>query len=164
VPDPNGVVSVALDFDGTAVAGWPGAALRWRPGAREFLEAAREAGVRVVIHTCRAIPGPGKAAPGEFLPDVEAADWLATGAAPAFVAEGWAMRQEMLAFLGAEGFSDLEIWEGPGKPMCDHYVDDRAEGPNLVAFAAELGLSSGDGRRGDPALGSERPRSVIAAT
>lgn len=163
MPDPNGVVSVALDWDGTAVRGWPDDPLSWRPGAREFLEGAREAGVRVVLHTCRAIPGPDKASPGQFLPDVEMADWLATGASPEFVAEGWAMRREMLGFLEAEGFSDLEIWEGPGKPMCDRYVDDLSDGPDLVALAAELGLSSGHGRRGDPALGSGGPGAAPAA-
>jgi len=127
-----GWYAAAVDFDGTLVEK-DAAPLRWRPGAREFLLGAVAAGVPVVIHTCRATPCPGEPGAGDA--------YAETGAVDPDALEQWALLDEMRAFLRAEGVWGLvPVWEGPGKPRADRFVDDRAEFPSFVALAAELGV------------------------
>lgn len=134
MPDDEGLVTVALDFDETAAEGEP---LQWRRGALDLILGAGNAGVRIVVHSCRSTAhveafGGGPAEVEEF---------QRTGSVPEGIRRGWGMRAEMLQFLEAEGaLSLVEIWEGPGKPLADHYADNKAQGADLVLLCAELGI------------------------
>lgn len=105
----------AIDFDGTLVRRG-GPPLRWRRGAKEALRRMVAAGHRLILHSCRCNP-----------PQDE---------------EDAKRYEEMIAFLQAEGALVLfaEVWQSPGKPIADVYIDDRAEPPEWFALAGEFGL------------------------
>jgi hypothetical protein len=47
----------------------------------------------------------------------------------------------MREFLRDNAILDLfEVWQEPGKPVADLYVDDRAEPPSWQTIVAELGV------------------------
>jgi hypothetical protein len=151
---PVGGYTLALDFDGTIVDGDRDRPA-WLPGARAFVLAAVAAGIRVVVHTCRATSTSalGRAAPGD------AEEFYRSGRVASPVVESWQWRDALLDFLEREKIAgDVEIWDQPGKPMATLYVDDRAARPDFASLAAELGLSLADGPQGHPALGArQRP-------
>ena len=135
------ILTLAVDFDGTLVElqqppyDQP---LRWRPWAREFLLGARAAGVRIWVHTCRA--NPTAEFLGVFPGDTE--EFWRSGMLPAPVEHHWALFDRMRTFLQAEGVWDfVEIWDSPGKPICDRYVEDRASDPIWPRVAAEFGVA-----------------------
>lgn len=143
MPGPDGLLVLALDFDGALVEG--GSPIAWRRGAREFVIAAAASGVGIWVHSCRATP-PGR----DLLPGDEE-ELARSGRVPAAIEAAWALREEMIAFLEGEGVLGLvEVWDRPGKPLADAYVDDRGEAPDWVVLAGELGVRLEHGRRGGP--------------
>jgi hypothetical protein len=132
-------VRLALDFDGSLVLSQPAPpGFGWRPGAREFLAAAHAAGAHLILHSSRCTPM--DPAPGI---EEEIALWYETGAVNARITEQWRRFDEMRAFLQAEGAWQVfaEVWQSPGKPHVDRFIDDSAETPDWRALAAELGVS-----------------------
>lgn len=153
--------TVALDFDGT-IAEFvfvnvselqaPVAVLAFRPGAEAFIRAALAHGIRLVLHSCRCSWQARE--PGVF----DAEDFQRTGRAPAGVEESWRLFEEMRSFLQLAGVWDLfTVWQQPGKPLADIYVDDRGAPPDFVALAAQLGVvfADADGSGGHPPMGVE---------
>ena len=134
MPDPSGILRLALDFDGSLVEEHV-RPLRWRRGAREFVVAAREAGIHLLVHSCRCILVGYEEMPGD------AEEFYRSGRAPEPVLFSWGLHEEMRSFLEAEGVWPLvELWTSPGKPICDVYADDRSEQPDWLVLAAELGV------------------------
>jgi hypothetical protein len=134
MPGPDGVLSVALDFDGSLVE-LHETPLRWRHGAKEFILGASAAGIRLWLHSCRCAPVGLRELPGD------ADDFWRAGRVPADVETTWRLREEMDAFLRVEGVLGLlQPWESPGKPIADFYPDDRSERPNWIVLAGELGV------------------------
>lgn len=126
-------ITLSIDFDGTLVEG--DEPLRWRRGAREFVVAASEAGIELILHSCRCQIVWYTEMPGD------AAEFYRSGRVPEQVTYSWDLRAKMLAFLEAEGVRELfQIWDRPGKPGADMYVDDKAELPDWLALADELGV------------------------
>lgn len=95
-------MTFAIDMDGTLIKITPGykPPYTFMPGAREAVRALKAAGHRIIIHSCRSNPGVGGR-------QRELAKW-------------------MVDFLDAEGVPYDEIWDKPGKPVADHYIDDRS--------------------------------------
>ncbi len=125
---------VALDFDGTLVVD-KSDPLQWAPWALEFLKGAVALGIDVTVHSCRATVHDDRQAAGE-------ADhfWL-TGEVPERILTSWKYRTDMLTFLEAAGVLDqVTVWEKPGKPFADYYVDDKAADPDWSRLARELGI------------------------
>lgn len=156
-----GTATIAVDFDGTLVQNGV-EPLAWRPNAKAFLVGAAAAGVQVWLHTCRATPSTDA-------PESEEAFWR-TGEVPPMLAEDWRRFEEMRGFLEREGVYGLVmVWAAPGKPLADRYYDDRAERPDWLAAAAELGVTLGhaDGRTapqmGQPPGGPAPAAAVVAA-
>ncbi len=135
MPAADGTVWISLDFDGTCVE--PGDPLRWRPRAKEFILGAAAAGVRIWLFSCRCAPACG-------LPEAsawEADDFWRSGRVPEWLEVSWRLYEEMRAFLEAEGVWGLMTpWTLPGKPLCDAFIDDKAEAPDFHRLAAELGV------------------------
>lgn len=92
----------SLDFDGTLVRITPGykPPYTFQPGARDAVRALKAAGHKIIIHSCRSNPD-------------------ANG-------NGRELKKWMVDFLDGEGVPYDEIWEKPGKPVADCYVDDRS--------------------------------------
>lgn len=127
------VVVLAVEFDGALVVAGE-RPLRWRLGAREFVLGAAAAGVRLVLHSARAATAP-QVFPGD------AEEFYATGRALVEFEAQWALFDEMRAFLQVEGvWGLLEVWQAPGKPAADRYLDARGAPPNFVEVAAEMGI------------------------
>ena len=125
-------LTIAIDLDGTVADGHP---LQFRPGAREALMALATAGHRLILHSCRCNPMD----PGPSLED-EAARYWRTGEPPPRVVEQWWRFYEMRAFLQETRLWSLfaDVWQAPGKPLADVFVDDKLEPPNWARLAAEL--------------------------
>lgn len=104
--------TVAVDLDGTIVN-----YDHWRgvyhigdpyPDAIRFLQQLLRLGVRVILHTCR------------LTPDVNG--WVdASRRIPLADA-----RTNLEYWLAQHGLSDVALWDAPGKPFADVYLDDRA--------------------------------------
>jgi hypothetical protein len=162
VPGPDGVIAGALDFDGSLVEEHV-LPFRWRAGAREFVVAAAAAGLRLVLYSCRTMPVSVRELPGD------ADEFWRAGRVPADAEKSWALREEMVAFLKAEGVWGCFLpWEEPGKPLVDWFADDRFEKPDWIVLAGELGvrLVHGDRSPEPPTLGERPvplPGTVIAA-
>lgn len=132
--------------------------MKWRRGAREFVVGAAQSGVRVWIHSCRCAPVGLRDEPAD-----EEEFWR-SGAVAGDLAATWALRREMVDFLAAEGVLPLvELWEAPGKPLADRYVDDRLAPPDWVVVAAELGVRLEHGRGGHREMGLP-VETVVGAT
>lgn len=129
---------LAVDFDGTIVD----REMRLRPGAAEALLALRAMGHVLILHSCRCNT---LDTIGVTAPDVAAEEFYATGRVAADVSDQWDRFEEMRAALEAAGLWGLfdEVWQRPGKPIADMYLDDRAELPDWVAVARDFGLRSG---------------------
>lgn len=152
MPDLDGNLSIGLDFDGSLVEDrlFP---FRWRKGAREFVVGAAAAGLKLWLHSCRCTPVGVRELPGD------AEDFWRAGRVPDDVETSWRLREEMVAFLKAEGVWGLvSPWDAPGKPICDYYADDRAELPDWIVIAGEIGvrLAYGDRPSNPSALGEQR--------
>jgi len=140
---------VALDFDGSLVEDHQ-QPLRWRPGAREFIIAAASSGVRLYVHSCRCTLVGYEEMPGD------AEEFYRSGRVPGQVSYSWGLKEEMVAFLEAEGVRQLvQLWDAPGKPIAEVYADDRAEQPDWFVLAAELGVRLPNGSQGPSPVGSE---------
>lgn len=126
---------LGVDFDGTLVAPGPGGALAFRPGALEALTRLKASGHQLVLHSCRCNPMD----PGPTI-DEDVAAFYETGVVSARVVDQWARFEEMRTFLQAAGAWGLfdEVWQAPGKPLVDAYIDDKAELPNWGTLAREL--------------------------
>lgn len=136
MPDPAGRVVFAIDFDQTLVQPDLEGVLQWRPGALEFLRATYDAGIKVIIHSCRLTPHTDGSGAGD-------ADyyWRTGVIVSEFLLEGWRMRMQLVATLQAVNLLDMvELWEAPGKPLADVYVDDKSEKPDWYALAREFGV------------------------
>jgi hypothetical protein len=134
MPGPDGVLSCALDFDGSLVE-LHVHPLKWRHGAKEFIVAAAAAGIRLVLFSCRCAVVGLRELPGD------ADDFWRAGRVPADVEKSWSLREEMVAFLKAEGVWGLFVpWDAPGKPLVDYFADDRFERPDWIVLAGELGV------------------------
>jgi hypothetical protein len=147
-------ITIAVDFDGTLVE--LEAPLRWRPHAKEFVLGAAAAGAQIWLHSRRCAPGADSAGEEDF--------WR-TGAAPAELVHGWGLYAEMRAFLELEGVWDLLLpWTLPGKPDAQLFYDDRAEPPDWLVAAAELGVTlvHADARAASPVGGTPGGRPAIA--
>lgn len=135
MPGPDGVISLALDFDGSLVEG--DQPLRWRRGAKEFIRGAAAAGIKLVLFSCRCAPACGLADTGPW----DADDFWRTGRVSEVFETSWRLRMEMRAFLEVEGVWTLMTpWELPGKPLADIYADDKADLPDWLRLAGELGV------------------------
>jgi phosphoserine phosphatase len=133
------VFRLAIDWDGTLAQKYAGGApTRWRPGAKEALEALLAGGCEIVIHSARLTP------PEPFNADGEAADFYARGALSEDLLTYWALSAELRAFLEAEGFRGrVEFWDGVGKPHADRFCDDLAELPDdLGRLVREFGAAA----------------------
>lgn len=128
-------LTLAIDYDGTIVE--KTSPPRLRMGAARALAALAIAGHRLILHSCRCNPVDPTPAEAE-----EVSDFYRTGVVPPSAAGQWARFDEMRTFLKTQGMWALfhEVWQGPGKPICDMYVDDRTEVPNWPRIAAELGV------------------------
>lgn len=142
MPDPMGRVVFAVDFDGTLVQPDLEGVLQWVPGALEFLRGA--VGInKIIIHSCRLTLRTDGAGVG----DAEYY-WRTGQIASQYLLDGWAMRQQLVATLQAVGLLDqVELWESPGKPLADVYVDDRSEKPDWYVLAREFGVDLSNAAR-----------------
>jgi hypothetical protein len=124
---------LAIDFDGTLARGKP---LSLRLGADRGLAALKKAGHHLILHSCRCNP----VDPTPQLEE-EAARWYQAGEVPLRVVDQWQRFAEMRDFLRAAGLWELfdEVWQYPGKPEADAYIDDKNEEPNWPKLAAEFG-------------------------
>jgi len=123
---------LAIDFDRTLVSGEP---LAWRPGARAALDRLRLAGHHLILHSSRCNP----ADPAPAVDD-EIDRYYRLGEVPLRVLEQWARFAEMRRFLQADGawIAFDEVWQAPGKPPADLFLDDKAELPAWARIVAEL--------------------------
>jgi hypothetical protein len=124
------IMTVAVDFDGTLSKG--GQLLQ------EALTGVRElhaSGVRLILWSCRC--NPCDDAP--TLPDEEQR-FYSYGEVPDRVRAQWDWFNEMRTALKAAGVWDLFsiVWQAPGKPVADIYVDDLAEAPRWPALVKSL--------------------------
>jgi hypothetical protein len=128
------MLRIAVDFDGTIVAAQ--APLAFLPGAADGLRALKLAGHYLILHSARCTPMDAAPAIEE-----EAGRFYETGEVPARAEDSWARFSEMREFLRGAGTWDLfdDVWQAPGKPMADLFVDDRAESPDWRVLAETLG-------------------------
>ncbi len=141
--DSMGRVVFAVDFDGTLVQPDLEGVLQWVPGALEFLRGALARGIKIIIHSYRLTLSTDGAGVGD-------ADyyWRTGLIASSFLLEGWASRQQLVETLqAAEILDQVSLWEAPGKPLADVYVDDRAEKPDWYVLAREFGVDLSNAAR-----------------
>lgn len=129
------MIRIAVDFDGTVAEGRP---LRLRHGAREALQAIRRAGNRLILYSARSTP------PSEIADPAEVERFYLRGEVPVRATDQWALFEEMRTFLTAEGLWSAfdEVWQAPGKPHAELFIDDLAEQPDWPALTRELGVIS----------------------
>lgn len=127
-------LKIAVDFDGTVVE--DARPLRWKAGAREFLVAAKSMGHTLILHSCRATPPRD-----DSNADTEASEFYSTGKAPDRVLATWRLFDEMRTFLRSQGMMDkfAFIWQMPGKPNADLFIDDKAEEPDFRSLIQQVG-------------------------
>lgn len=116
----------AVDFDGTIADGYPDRPLALNPEAIRVLRDLRAEGHRLVLWSCRATPYNDT----PILAD-EVQRFYSFGEVPERVLDTWRLFGEMRALLQSQGAWDLfaEIWQAPGKPFADIYIDDKSELP-----------------------------------
>jgi len=116
-------VIFAIDFDGTiARAGDNG--LELRPGAADALRALRAAGHTLVLHSTR------------LTQPTHLTDQTVVARLTPSLLDADLQQQEMERFLrrcglwtvASGGVFDL-VWDRPGKPVADRYIDDRSMRP-----------------------------------
>ena len=130
---------LAIDFDGTLVQDQEPLALL--PGVPAALQALKGAGHSLVLFSARCTP----LDPGPNLDD-EIARYYQSGEVAARVTDQWERFERMRDFLQAQGLWELFdlVWQAPGKPPADLYIDDRAEPPDWKRLTAELGQRGGE--------------------
>jgi hypothetical protein len=129
--------SFGVDYDGSIIetTGTP----RLRPGVPAGLRALKNAGHSLVLHSARCTPTP----PGNAEPN-EVAVFYKHGTVPPRVSEQWGRFSEMRRFLVQQGLWGLfdEVWQSPGKPHVDFFLDDRNLPLDWVALTGEFGVPS----------------------
>ena len=124
---------IAVDYDNSMVDAHTG-----RPfeGVRECLEDMRRAGVHLTLHSARATMDGN----GPVLPD-EAARFWQFGEVPVRAKVQWDLFDQMRANLRALGMWNLfdDVWQSPGKPLCDRFIEDRAELPDWTRLRLQYG-------------------------
>jgi hypothetical protein len=130
---------LAIDFDGTLVEENP-PPMHWLPYAKESLYSLKRAGHTLVLYSARLTPR------YELAPTpsarMEAAEFWRTGNLPTDVTEQWDRCVQMRTFLMREHVWDVfdAVWQNPGKPPADKFIDDRFEDPNWVDIYRYLGV------------------------
>lgn len=116
----------AVDFDGTLAEGYPDDKLTLNMEAIRVLRDLRVEGHRLVLWSCRATPYYDT----PILVD-EVQRFYAFGEVPERVTDTWRMFGAMRSLLLQHGVWDLfdDVWQAPGKPFADIYIDDKAELP-----------------------------------
>lgn len=123
---------IAIDFDGTLVE--DRSPLVFRPGAKEALVRLRQHGHSLILHSARCTWRPvGTENPNE------AGEFWQTGRAPPWADDVWARFDEMRTFLQQQGVWELfdKVWQDPGKPLADVFIDDRAVVPYWPVIVEE---------------------------
>ena len=125
---------IAVDFDGTIVGN--GSPLQLRPFVREALFSIKQAGNRLILFSCRC-----NVVDNDARKDDETARFYATGEVPFRIAEQWGRFSEMIAFLTETSLINLfdDVWQSPGKPLADVFVDDKACSPDWIKLTREYG-------------------------
>lgn len=107
----------------------------WIPGAAFAVRRLREAGHRVILHTCRATWAAGGDTracgaflrSGGFVPFVVSSSELERGERWRLMRDdGVVERQPYMQDVACEDVKAVGIWLGVGKPIAHVYVDDRA--------------------------------------
>lgn len=122
----------AVDYDGTLVENDPP---KFRQGAVRTLVALKAAGHRLILHSCRCIP----IDPGPTIEE-DVANFYVRGTTASRVEDQWQRFVEMRSFLQGAKLWDLfdEIWQAPGKPLADFFVDDKMEPPEWDGIASQF--------------------------
>lgn len=136
-------LTIAVDFDSSIVELSTSGALQFRKGAREALVAFKAQGHRLVLHSCRCNPlddGPAL--------ENETVEFYASGKPSPRCIEQWTRFSEMCAFLQAAEVWDLfdDVWQAPGKPLADVFIDDKAERPEWARLIQEFGATTLGGK------------------
>jgi len=129
----------AVDFDGTL---FDTTAKKLDPQAVKVLRLLKDEGHSLVLFSARATTLP------PFAPDPnEESEFYKTGHVPQRVREQWAAFEEMRQVLQVNGLWSVfdEVWQSPGKPFADYFIDDRNRTADWVAIAQEFGVSSPNG-------------------
>lgn len=115
-------MTYAIDFDGCIAQNEV-----LDPRAAKCLQMLKAAGHRLILWSCRC--NPLDDSPNEL---VEVSAFYATGTLPGRVEEQWERYTTMRQLLKAWGLWDLfdVVWQAPGKPVADVYVDDKASAPD----------------------------------
>lgn len=126
-------LAVAIDFDGTI---FPKGATELNPDAVKVIKILKNKGYHLILHSCRC--NPVDFAPSQ--PD-EIEQVYRSGFVPERVETQWERFNEMREMLKAAKIWDLfnEVWQSPGKPVADLYIDDRSTGPNWASIYREFG-------------------------
>ena len=124
---------LAIDYDGTLCDRATGAV---RAGAPEALRAMKLAGHHLTLFSCRGTPDGN----GPVLVD-EAARFWQYGDVPARAQVQWGFLEQMRDNLRAAGLWEMfdDVWQSPGKPICDRYIDDRSETPDWLRIRRQYG-------------------------
>lgn len=132
---------LALDFDHTLVDPVP-PPIHWRPYAKETVFALKRAGHHLVLFSARLTPRYELCATPAAR--AEADEFWRTGNLPPDVDEQWQRCAEMREFLIREQAWDLfdAVWQNPGKPPADRFVDDKFEEPNWLDIWRLCGLDT----------------------
>lgn len=128
------MLRMAIDFDGTLVE--PDPPLRYRPGAVEALRSLKSAGHSLTLYSARATPLDKQPSDVDDI-----ALFYGTGVLPASVLDQWERFDEMRTFLQRTGMwaaFDV-VWQSPGKPHVDVFIDDRFEEPDWLAVRRDYG-------------------------
>lgn len=129
------MIRLAIDFDGTMVEKHV-SPMRLRAGAVEALRAFKAAGHHLTLFSARSTPD--GAAPSL---DDEAVRFWQFGEVPERTRFQWDLFDEMRSFLRQTGIWDLfdDVWQSPGKPLADYFVDDLFVDPNWGILRTQLG-------------------------
>jgi hypothetical protein len=132
--------TIAVDFDGTIVEATE--PLRLRPEAAEALAVLKAAGNTLILWSARCTP-----TPSGTHDENEAAEFYREGKVPERQLAKWARFNEMRTFLKDAELWHLfdEVWQRPGKPHADFFLEDRtfdSSPVDWVAAAGMLGLGS----------------------
>lgn len=125
-------LSIAVDFDKTIYHEEGGL----NPDAVKVVKILKAKGYHLILHSCRCNPMD----PSPPQPD-EVEQLYKSGLVPERVQTQWDRFNEMRAILKEAAIWDLfdEVWQSPGKPLADLYIDDRSAGPNWGKIYNEFG-------------------------
>lgn len=125
-------LTVCVDFDGTITDDQ-----QLLPGVREALHAMKRVGNTLILHSCRC-----NLLDASPQMDEEVARFYATGEVPARALDRWRAFLQMRDFLRGQQLWDLfdTVWQSPGKPVADVYIDDRAQLPDWPNIMCTYGV------------------------